>query len=103
MLKRKLDISKNNDFDPFWAQFTPGKPKALTKTNILPKTAFLQLSNSTHPRSHINYRILIKLFKKKNFFWAKNGLFKVKNRPVNEDHEVRGRASTTFLESPIQG
>ena len=102
MLKRKLDISKNDGFDPIWAQFTPGKPKTLTKTNICPKTAFLQLSNSTHPRSHINHRILINLFKK-NIFWAKNELFNVKNRPVKEDHEVRGQASTTFLESPIQG
>ena len=40
---------------------------------------------------------------KKNFFWAKNGCFKVKNRPVNKGQEVRGQVSTTFSEVPNSG
>ena len=43
----------------------------------------------------------MKLFK--NIFWAKNGLFNVKNRPVNKDHEVRGQVTTTFSECPNSG
>ena len=35
---------------------------------------------------------------KKNIFWAKNGLFKVKNRPVNKGQEVRNQVSTIFSE-----
>ena len=37
---------------------------------------------------------------KKNIFWAKYGLFKVKNRPVNKDQEVTDEFSTTFMETP---
>ena len=32
----------------------------------------------------------------KNFFGGLKWTFKVKNRPVNKDHEVRGQVSTTF-------
>ena len=35
--------------------------------------------------------------------WAKNELFKVKNRLTNKDQEVRGQVSTTFLEAPNSG
>ena len=34
------------------------------------------------------------------FFWAKYGLFKVKDRPVNKDQEVRGQVNKTFSEAP---
>ena len=34
----------------------------------------------------------------KNFFGGLKWTFKVKNRPVNKDHEVRGQVSTTFSE-----
>ena len=34
---------------------------------------------------------------------AKNGLFKIKNRLVNKDQEVRGQVSTTFSEAPNSG
>ena len=54
------------------------------------------------PRSHVNHRILIKLIKK-NIFWSKNGFFKVKNRPVNKDHEVRNQVTATFLNAPNSG
>ena len=44
-----------------------------------------------------------KINKKNQNFWAKNGLFKVKNRPVNKDQEVRGQISTTFSEAHNSG
>ena len=47
----------------------------------------------------MNYRILTKLIKK-IIFWAKNGLFKVKNSTVNKDQEVRDQVSTTFSKVP---
>ena len=34
---------------------------------------------------------------------GKNGLFKVKNRLVIKNHEVRGQVSTTFSEAPNSG
>ena len=34
---------------------------------------------------------------------GKNGIFKVKNRPVIKNQEVRGQVSTTFLEAPNSG
>ena len=43
----------------FWAQFTPGKSKIMPKTNILPETISLRLSNETSRKSHINHTILI--------------------------------------------
>ena len=52
--------------------------------------------------SQINHRILGKAIKK-NILGAKNGLFKVKNRLVNKDQEVRDHVSTTFLEAPNSG
>ena len=86
----------------FWAQFTPGKPKILPKTRIFPETTSLWLLNNTSTRSQINHRILIKLIKKIHF-WGKYGFFKVKNRPVNKNQEVRGQIRTTFSEAPISG
>ena len=83
----------------FWAQFTPGKPKILPKTRIFPKTTSLWLSNNTSTRSQINRWILIKLIKKIHF-GGKNGLFKMKNRPVNKNQKVRGQVWTTFFRSP---
>ena len=42
---------------------------------------------------------------KKNFFagGGQKGLFKVKNRPVIKDQEVRGQVSTSFSEVPNSG
>ena len=86
----------------FWVQFIPGKPKILPKTRIFPETTSLWLLNNTSTRSQINHRILIKLIKKIHF-WGKYGFFKVKNRPVNKNQEVRGQIRTTFSEAPISG
>ena len=86
----------------FWAQFTPGKPKILPKTRIFPETTSLWLSNNTSTRSQINHRILIKLIKKIHF-GGKNWLFKIKNRPVNKNQEVRSQVRTTFSEAPNSG
>ena len=81
----------------FWTQFIPGKPKILSKTRIFPETASLRVLNNTSTRSQINHRILIKLFKKIHF-WYKHWLFKIKNRPVNKNQEVRGQVRTLFSE-----
>ena len=86
----------------FWVQFISGKPKILPKTRIFPESKSLWLLNNTSTRFQINHRILIKLIKKTNF-WSKNGLFKIKNRPVNKNQEVRGQVRTTFLETPHSG
>ena len=85
-----------------WDQFTPEKPKTLPKTRIFPETTSLWLSNNAGTRSKINHRILIKLIKK-IYFGGKNGLFKVKNRLVNKNQEVRGQVRTTFSEAPNSG
>ena len=71
----------------FWAQFSPRKPKILPKTKFFLETTSSWLSNNTSPRSQTNHRILTKLIKNP-IFWAKYGLFKVKNKPVNKDQEV---------------
>ena len=47
-------------------------------------------------KSQNSYKIIFK----KYIFSAQNGLFKLKNRPVNKDHEVRGQVRTTFSEFP---
>ena len=86
----------------FWVQFISGKPKILPKTRIFPESKSLRLLNNTSTRFQINHRILIKLIKKINF-WSKNGLFKIKNRPVNKNQEVRGQVRTTFSETPNSG
>ena len=86
----------------FWAHITLRKSQILSKTKIFPETTSLWISNNTSPRSQINHRILIQLIKK-NISWAKNGLFKVNNRLVNRDQEVRGQVSTTFSEAPYLG
>ena len=58
----------------------------------------MKLSKSQVPdKSQNSYKI------KKNIFGAKNEIFKVKNRPVNKDQEVRGQISTTFSETPNSG
>ena len=49
MLKRKLDISKNDGFGPFWAQFTPGKPKVLTNTTFFQKLHFYNYQTAQVP------------------------------------------------------
>ena len=87
----------------FWAKFIPGKPKILPKTRIFQTTFnILWLLNSTSTRSQINHRILIKLIKKIHF-GGKNWLFKIKNRPVNKNQEVRSQVRTTFSEAPNSG
>ena len=86
----------------FWVQFIPGKPKILPKTRIFPETTSLWLLNNTSTRSQINHRILIKLIKKIHF-GGKNWLFKIKNRPVNKNQEVRSQVRTTFSEAPNSG
>ena len=68
----------------FWVQFIPGKPKILPKTRIFPETTSLWLLNNTSTRSQINNWILIKLIKK-IYLGGKNGLFKIKNRPVSKN------------------
>ena len=83
----------------FWVQFIAGKLKILPKTRIFPETASLWLLNNTSAMSQINHRILIKLIKKIHF-WGKNGLFKIKNRPVNKDQRVRGHVRVKFSEAP---
>ena len=84
----------------FWAQFASRKPKILPKTKIFSETTPLWLSNNASRWSQINHWILIKLMKKLPFFWAKNRLFKIKNRLVNKYQEVRGQVNTTFSEVP---
>ena len=54
----------------FGAQFSTRKPKILLKTKISAKTTPLGISNNVSPRSQKNHRILVKLSKKKNFFWT---------------------------------
>ena len=44
-----------------------------------------------------------KINKKPPIFWAKYGIFKVKNRPVNKDQDVRDQVSITFWEDPNSG
>ena len=87
----------------FWAQFIPGKPKILPKASIFPETISLWLLNNTSTRFQINHRILIKLIKKTPHFRDQNGLFKIKNRPVNKNSEVRGQVRTTFSKAPNSG
>ena len=91
---------KLRDLVHFWAYSTPGKPKVLPK-----KTKFsrkLHPYDYKSPKSQINHRILIKLIKKVGV-GGKNGLFKVKNRLVIKNQEVRGQVSTTFSEAPNSG
>ena len=90
----------------FWSIFgsnlPPENPKYYQKPKYFSETASLWLSNNTNSRSQINHRILIKLIKI-NIFGDKNRFFKVKNRSVNKDQEVRGQVNTTFLETPNSG
>ena len=80
-----------------WAQFPPPKKQNIAKNQtFFPETTPLWISNNTGPSSQINHRIIIKLIKK-NIFWAKYGLFKVKNRLVNKNQEFRDQISTTFM------
>ena len=97
-------LSKNGTYPKlkvlvhFCTQVIPGKPKILPKARIFPETTSLWLLNNTSTRSHINHRILIKLTRKIHF-GGKNGLLKIKNRPVNKNQEVRGQVRTTFSEA----
>ena len=99
---KNLCLSSNGTYPKFivlvylWDWFTPGKRKILLKNKTFPKTISLGLSNNTSPRSQKNHRILIRLIKK-NVFWDQNGLFKVKNKSVVKDQEVKDQISTTFL------
>ena len=86
----------------FWAQFIPGKPEILPEARIFPETTSLWLLNNTSTRFQINHRILMKLMKKIHF-GGKNGLFKIKNRLVNKNEEVRGQVRTTSSEAPNSG
>ena len=104
MFKRKQDLPKVYSFAPFLGLIYPWETETLPKTKIFPETTSLWLSINPSPRSQINHRILIKLIKKNVFGGgSQNGLFKVKNRPVNKDQEVRGQVSTTFSEVPNSG
>ena len=55
----------------FGAQFTAVKPKILLKTKLSGKTTSLGISKNVSPRSQKNHIILVKLSKKKTFFWPK--------------------------------
>ena len=68
----------------FWTQFTPRKPKIMSKTRIFPETTSIILSNNTSTRFEKNNRNLIKLIEKIHFL-DKNGLFEIKNRPLNKN------------------
>ena len=103
MFKRKRDVPKVEGFCPFWSPIYPWKTENIAKKNrIFPETTSLWLSNYTGTRSKINHRILIKLIKKV-YFGGKNGLFKIKNRFINKNQEVRGQVRTTFSEAPNSG
>ena len=102
MFKQKRDVPKVEGFGTFLGNIVPGKPKILPKTRIFPETTSLWLLNNTSTRSQINYWILIKLIKK-IYFGGKNGLFKIKNRPVSKNQEVRGQVRTTFSEASNSG
>ena len=83
----------------FAAQF---KPEIMPKTKIFPETTSLWILNNTSTRSQINHRILIKLIKKIHF-WGKNGLFKIKNRPVKKIKRSEVRLEPHFQKPLIQG
>ena len=63
--------------------------------------------NKTSTRSQINHRILVKLIKKTHF-GGKNGLFKIKNRPVKKKSgghksSCGSKIRTTFSGAPNSG
>ena len=76
----------------FWTNFPPENPKYCQKPNFLPESTSLWLSNNTSSRYQINHRILMKLMENP-IFWAKYGLFMVKNRQVNKNQEVKDQVS----------
>ena len=80
----------------------PAGNSNIAKKQSFPRTTSLFLSNDTNPRSKINHRILVELIKKTPFF-AKNGLFKIKNRLVNKDQEVKDQFNSTYLEPRNSG
>ena len=89
----------------FWSilgQIYPQETQILQKNKVFPETTSLFLSNDTNPRSKINHRIIVELIKKTPFF-AKNGLFKIKNRLVNKDQEVKDQFNSTYLEPRNSG
>ena len=89
MFKRKRDVPKVEGFGLFLGPFTPEKPKILSKTRIFPETTSLWLSSNLRIRNKIS----------KIHFRGKNGLFKIENRSVNKNQEVRGQFRITFSEA----
>ena len=63
----------------FGAQFTVGKSKILLKTKISAKMTSLGISNSDSPSSQKDYRVLIKLIKKRAHFRGFWGIPPLKN------------------------
>ena len=55
----------------FWTQFTPRKPKIMSKTRIFPETTSIIISNNRSTRFEKNNRNLIKLIEKNPFFGQK--------------------------------
>ena len=72
-----INISTNGTYPKFsilvhfWAQFTPGKRNIFPKTKFFPQTTSFGLSDDTSPKSQINRRILIKIFKNTHFLGPK--------------------------------
>ena len=63
----------------FGAQFTVGKSKILLKTKISAKMTSLGISNSDSTSSQKDYRVLIKLIKKRAHFRGFWGIPPLKN------------------------
>ena len=100
MFNQKRDVLKVDGFGPFLGPIYPQKTQNIAKNqNFFQKLYPYDYQITQVPDPGINHRILIKLIKKP-IVWAKYGLFKVKNRPVNKDQEVRDQVSTTFMEAP---
>ena len=76
----------------FGTQFTAGKPQILLKTNISAETSSLGTSNNESPRSQKNYRILVKLSKKKVFWGSQLGL----NCPLEPNQNVNRNSHIAY-------
>ena len=89
---RKQDVPKVDGFGPFLGLIYPWKTQ-----NIGKKTTF---SQKLHPYEY-------KIIQVPRPSWggggSKNGLFKVKNRLVIKNQEVKGQVSATFSEAPNSG
>ena len=68
-----------------WVQFTPRNQRYCQKPQVTQKIHpyDYQITQVSGPRWILQNSY--KTNKKKNFFSAKNGLFKIKNRPVNKE------------------